>query len=98
MDSNDRESCHFFQKSSFYCARVDYQLSRFGITAIQLIRPEWFIDELAKVFLIVSGSVFVLLCSLVCFADEATSLYSLTASFLSEGTIQVLLDVWFDLM
>lgn len=98
LDSDDREARHLFQRSSFYIARLEELMSRFGITAIQLIRLKWFIDALAKGFLIVSGCVLVLLCSLVYFADDAKPLYVLLASFLSAGTILVLLEVWVDLM
>ena len=98
LDSDDREARHLFQRSSFYFARIEELMSRFGITAIQLIRLKWFIDALAKGFLIVSGCVLVLLCSLVYFADDAKPLYVLLASFLSAGTILVLLEVWVDLM
>jgi hypothetical protein len=98
LDSDDREARHFFQRSSFYFARVEELMSRFGITAIQLIRLKWFIDALAKGFLIVSGCVLVLLCSLVYFADDVKPLYILIASFLTAGTMLVLLEVWVDLM
>lgn len=98
MDSDDREARHFFQRSSFYFARAEELMSRFGTTAIRLIRLKWFIDALAKGFLIVSGSVLVLLCSLVYFADDTKLPYILIASFLSAGTILVLLEVWVDLM
>ena len=98
MDSDDRQARHFFRRSSFYFARVEELMSRFGITAIQLIRLKWFIDALAKGFLVVSASVLVLLCSLLYFADDVKPLYILIASFLSAGTVLVLLEVWVDLM
>jgi len=98
MDSDDRQARHFLQRSSFHFARVEELMSRFGITAIQLVRLKWFIDTLAKGFLIVSASVLVLLCSLLYFADNAKPIYILIASFLSAGTVLVLLEVWVDLM
>jgi hypothetical protein len=98
MDSEERQARHFFQRSSVYFARIEELLSRFGITAIQLIRLKWLIDALAKGFLIVSASVLVLLCTLIWFTEYAKPLYILAATFLSAGTVLVLLEVWVDLM
>jgi hypothetical protein len=98
IDSEDRQARQFFQRSSFYFARIEELMSRFGITAIQLIRLKWFIDALAKGFLIVSASVFVLLCTLIWFTEYAKPFYIIAATFLSAGTVLVLLEVWVDLI